>query len=115
MKNKLVWVRYSITERVYGVSSVKNHRLRYGTDYSVFRHGTVIYVKRVDMTEFQVRYRSLIYIYIYSSHSKYKFDDLFVTDGTSNIYPSQKCKSLGAILTNILMSLLKYVSRHIYF
>ena len=34
---------------------------------------------------------------ISSTRSKYKPDNLFVTVGTSKIYPSQKCKSLRAI------------------
>ena len=37
------------------------------------------------------------FLVISSTRSKYKPDNLFVTVGTSKIYPSQKCKSLGAI------------------
>ena len=37
------------------------------------------------------------FLVILSTRSKYKSDNRFVTVGTYKIYPSQKCKSLGAI------------------
>ena len=37
------------------------------------------------------------FLVISSTRSKYKPDNIFITVGTSQIYPSQKCKCLGAI------------------